>query len=178
VADNETTNDDGRVSREAFDRVKGDATKLADENATLKATILGMKTSESARSFFKGKGIDEETAKGYADLVIPHLRDVDPLKVAEVLESDPRFATLRNVPEPSANEAPQEPATPPVEPPTSGGFSGPAPGGSGGTPPTVEKLSIRSPEVQQAIRSNNRAQFEQWEKEGRLDWHPSIIEEG
>lgn len=175
MADNETTNDDGRVSKEAFDRVKGDAAKLADENASLKAAILGLKTSESAKSFFEGKGIDPATAKGYADLVVPHLKDVDPLKVGEVLESDPRFATLRNVPEPKVNEAPQAPA-PPVEPPTPGGFSGPSPGGSGGTTPTLEKLSLRSPEVQQAIRSNNRAQFEAWEKEGRLDWHPSILE--
>lgn len=155
------------VSREAHDRIKAERDALKTQVEELSTVVRDVGIRDKARAYFVDKGVTN--ADWAADLALPHLRDVEIDKIGETLEGD-RFKPLIVQ------------ATPPVEPtgeppaePAPSGFSGPSPGTPGGTPPTPQKLSFGSPEVQSAIVANDTAQFAKWEAEDRIAWDPRVI---
>lgn len=155
-----------QVSRQAFDRVTGERDQLKQQLSEASKAIEDFRFIDRAYSTFKG--IDGVT---------------DPFALAQVAVRD---VTLKSVPEDQFGEkltgwyqaqkdifgggqsAPKADPTPepPVEQPR-GFASGPQPGG--GQPPTADrKIDPRSPE----FRNASRAQKEQWDQQGLIDWHP------
>ena len=150
------------VSVKAHERMTAERDDLKTQLADATNAIHDMTRLEGARKWFQTKGVTDADAK--AELVMPHLRDVDPDKIGETLEQD-RFIPLTQTAE----------ATPPVEPeekepealPPPQGFGGPSPAGDD-KPPAQEKYSLRSPEVQELIRTNNRAALHKLYEEDRI----------
>lgn len=165
------------VSREALEREKRRADAAEEKLADATRALGDFAKRDRARAFFRDKVSDPD---GIADLVTPHLRDVELEKVSEILATDrfkPLLATAAPASptgEPSANGEPAtEPATEPaVEQP--GGFGNPSPGGVNGTQPvtTTTKIKVGDEAYQAAVRANNVEQIEAWEKAGLLE-HPA-----
>lgn len=154
-----------RISNEAQLRKQVEA--LTARNAELEAVVKDVGVLNRARAFFKESGAaDPDWA---AEFVIPHVRDVEIDKLAEVLSSD-RFQPLLGQVSggggtPATGTPAAEPEVPVEQPRGFGG--GPQPAG-GQAPSADRKIDPRSPE----FKSASRSQKEQWDTQGLVDWHP------
>jgi len=172
---------DGTVSAEAHQRMTRERDELKQKLEEATATLTDLHKSNQARDWFISQLDDPtkevvQTASAKADLVTPHLRDVEPDKIGNVLSQD-RFKPLlgsTTPPAPSGDGngegAPKGEESAPVEsppkPPPSG-FGGPNPSGDG-APPAPDKYTLDSPEVRTLIERNDGEALKKLYDEGRI----------
>ena len=150
------------VSVKSHERMTAERDDLKTQNAEMANALHDVARRDGAREWFETKGVDNPGAA--ALLAMPHLRDIEPDKIGETLEQD-RFDLLTQTTEASTSE-PVEEETEAVLPPPQG-FGGPSPAGDDKAP-AQEKYSLRSPEVQELIRTNNRTALHKLYEEDRI----------
>lgn len=167
------------ISVEAFEREKRRAEAAEAKVAELTGTLTSYTKRDKAREFFQGK---VENPDAFADIVTPHLADVELDKVADVLGSD-RFKPLLAASTPSPGNGSEPPADgqapstdgatsePTAATPPAGFGAGPSPGSTAGAQPvgTAQKIRTDSPEYKAAIAANDAEQIEKWDKDGLLE---------
>lgn len=160
--------DEDRVSKEAHQRVVTERDQLKAKNDELARTVSDLGRNGKIRSALKGKVSDPDYV---ADMMLPHLRDVEIDKLEETLGSDrfkpmvAAFATSSGEGDgDGAGKAPEK--DPPADP--GSGFAGPGPNpGSGGNPPAAKQpVAHDSPEIRALIETGNHAQVEEMYKAG------------
>jgi hypothetical protein len=165
------------VSQEAFDRVKREKadleTKLAEANtqvADATVALADYQKRDAARTALKGKVADPDAV---ADLITPHLKDVETAKVAEHIASEgfqPRLAAFKaaETPAPPEGGDGEGAGVTPAEEPGSGGFGGPSPGGDGGSQPVGGKTPIKVGSTEYYQLLADPAAYAQAEKDNRI----------
>jgi hypothetical protein len=170
---------DESVSREAFERVKSDYEKakqaLADKDRQLTDAAQALRDVnliDKAYSTFKTlDGVTDPYALARRAARDVTLKDVAEEEFGPKLQSwyeEERSLWASPQPSPTPDDAAPAAETGPVP-----GFARPSPA-STGTPPTPDKLTLQSPEVQEALRMNRRDLLEQWDKEGKMAWSPLV----
>lgn len=143
------------VSVEAHNRVKQENEALKAQVAELGGTIKSYAKRDKARDFMRSQGVEDPDA--WADLVTPHLSEVEPDQVGDFLAAD-RFKGFvekgkAGAPAPAVSngEGGEGAGEPPVPEPA--GFGGPSPGGEGGQPIGTQAPKIKpgTPEYQQLL---------------------------
>lgn len=157
------------VSQEAHDRVVRENAALKEQIGTATSSLVAYQKRDAARRALVGKVADPDSV---ADLITPHLADVEVSNIGEHIDSEsfaPRlaaFAPASSVP-PAPTGAEGELPTAPTEP--ANGFGNPSPGQDGGTQPPGEKAMIKfgSPEFKDLLAKSPEA-VEQAYKDGRV----------
>lgn len=150
-----TETDDQTVSKESYERLKRELDAKDAKLSEATKALGAMTKRDRARAALKGKVGDPDSI---ADLVSPHLDDVELDAIPEFLASE-RFAALyaaSPVQTPPGDGDGGEPPPPAQEPPQ-GGFGGPSPAGDGTGQGGAgkEKMAFSSPEFQRLIASGD-----------------------
>lgn len=164
------------VSREAHERIKKERDELKARNDELSRTLTNFYRRDKARAALKDKVADPDTV---ADLLTPHLEDIEPDKVAEHIASDvfaPKLAPFLPKQQPSPAPVPEgeggageiSASTPAIEP--NGFGAGPSPGGEGQAPsPSAPgKIVVGSEEYLRLVHANDKAALQKAYEEGRI----------
>lgn len=178
---NENDPDTTTVSRERYEAVVRERDSLKETSEEAKNALISYQKRDAARDALKEKVEDPDSV---ADLIAPHLTDVDVADVADHIASDsfaPRLSAFKAATEPSTEtttsatagdegegegeEAGAQPASEPSTP-----FSGPSPGQDAGTQSLGQKqpLKVGSEEWNELVRENKTEVIEQAYKEDRV----------
>ena len=153
------------VSREAHQRMTDERNALKDELGDLKTTVRDLGLVEKARKHFIDKKVDDP--EWAADIALPSIKAAG--EIADIgAYLDDKFARLYPK-EASTTEDPPDDGVPTpdaIDPP---GFARPSPASEGGQT-GQKKYKYSDPEIQNLIRSNDRAGFDKLDKAGRIEW--------
>lgn len=162
------TVESGTISAEAFERVKQERDQLKAQVAELGATVKDYGYVERARRYFSEQQVQD--ADHWADVALPHIRNVELDQVGEVLTS--KFGNLPKMnpaPTPAVTDDDAAPApTEPVRP----AVAGPNPAAPGEPASTQRKLRSSDPEVREVMAREGYAGLRRLINEGRVEFHP------
>lgn len=165
------------VSREAHQRMTAERDQYKAQADELGKTLKELGITRKLEDHLAGKVADPRVT---AELLLPHVRDVEVEKLGEHFESDAFkqrmavFAAAAPPPDPKGEGEGDKGGdeTPPADP--GPGFAGPGPNpGSGGQAPDGStKLTTKSPEYQQALQDGNHEQLQKWHDNGLVTTPP------
>jgi len=158
VADNEGQSE--TVSKEAHERVVRERDSLKEQLDKATGALGSYTKRDKAREALKGKVADPDAI---ADLVTPHLTDVDLDAIPDFLGQDRFKALFTTSPTPSNGEPAGDGEGTGEEPPGAAepaqhGFGGPSPANAGSGGPQVgaeEKMEVGSPQYKALIASGD-----------------------
>lgn len=163
-------NDDGRVSKEAHERIVRERDELKAERDQLAVTVGDLGRARKIEDFLEAKKVDN--VRGVAELLLPHVRDVEVDKLEETLGSDRYKPWIERFVAPAtpASDGDGDGGDPPAPPADPGaGFSGagPNPGGSGDSLDPNRKVS--RDEVRRLHDAGQHAEAQKLYDEGRVE---------
>lgn len=151
-----------KVSKEAFDRVTRERDSLKEQAETAKSALGSYLKRDRAREALKGK-VDADRIDSIADLVTPHLSDVELDDIPDTLGQDKFKALYVTAPTANGGEGNGEGEGESTEPagatePAQQGFGGPSPANAGSGGPQVgtqEKIAVGSSEYKALVSSGD-----------------------
>lgn len=155
--------DDGRVSKEAHQRMVTERDEWKAKAEQLSATVTDLGTARKLEELLGGKVADP---RGTAEFLLPHVRDVEIDKLADHIESDAFKARLALFAPVAAPTPPADPPTPPADPGPGFAGPGPSPGGQGQAPSGATSIRRDSPEYQRALAQGDHEQIQKWHDDG------------
>ena len=150
-----------KVSKEAFDRVTRERDSLKEQAETAKTALGSYLKRDRAREALKGK-VDADRIDSIADLVTPHLSDVDLDDIPDTLGQDKFKALYVTTPSVNGGESEGEEGgntePPGASEPAQQGFGGPSPANAGSGGPqvgTAERIAVGSSEYKALVSSGD-----------------------
>lgn len=174
MGDQNNNGETDTISREAFERIKRERDDLKAKAGELGETLTSYIRREKARAALRDKVADPDTV---ADLLAPHLKDIDPDQVADHVLSDafaPKLAPFLPK-EPTPPSAPSgdgeggQTPQPAIEP--NGFGAGPSPGGAGDAPTPSNpgnQIRVGSEEWNRMVQANDKEGIKKAYEEGRV----------